>query len=75
MNDSLLQTIQSNPKVSSKMSNPQFMTAFSEFQSNPSAAAKKYENNSEMKEFIQEFSSILGGHFTSLADKETGKNS
>ena len=57
------------------MANPQFMAAFSEFQSNPQEAAKKYEDNPEMKEFIQQFSGILGSHFLSLADKQEGAKS
>ena len=46
------------------------MAAFAEFQTNPQEAARKYGDNPEMKEFIQEFSGMMGNHFTSLADKQ-----
>ena len=48
------------------------MAAFQEFQTNPQEAAKKYGNNTEMKEFIQEFSGLMGNHFTGLAEKQDG---
>ena len=73
LSDDLLRGIQTNEKINSKLNNPQFMAAFSEFQTNPQAAAKKYGDNAEMKEFIQEFSGLMGNHFTSLAEKQEAK--
>lgn len=68
-----MNSVQSNQKILGKLNNPQFMAAFAEFQTNPQAAAKKYGDNSEMKEFIQEFSGLLGNHFTGLAEKQDPK--
>ena len=70
LNDELLKGIMSNDKINRKLNNPQFMAAFGEFQTNPQEAARKYGDNPEMKEFIQEFSGMMGNHFTSLADKQ-----
>ncbi|XP_063676836.1 uncharacterized protein LOC134813087 [Bolinopsis microptera] len=72
LSDDLLKGIQTNDKINSKLSNPQFMAAFQEFQTNPQEAAKKYGNNTEMKKFIQEFSGLMGNHFTGLAEKQDG---
>jgi len=70
LSDDLLKRIQSNNKINNKLNNPQFMAAFAEFQTNPQAAARKYGDNAEMKEFIQEFSGMMGNHFTNLAEKQ-----
>lgn len=71
LNEDFLKKIQSNNKINNKLNNPQFMAAFAEFQTNPQAAARKYGDNPEMKEFIQEFSGLMGNHFTNLADKQS----
>ena len=38
-----------------RLQDPTFMAAIAEFQTNPTAAMKKYENNPEIQKFIMEF--------------------
>ena len=70
MNEDLFSNITKSESLRTKLANPQFMAAFGEFQSNPQEAARKYGDNAEMKEFIREFSGLLGNHFTGIAAKK-----
>lgn len=46
------------------------MAAMSEFGKNPKEAMEKYGNNPEFRELMAEFSSLMGNHFESVADKK-----
>ena len=39
-------------------------------QKDPKAAALKYGQNPEFRELMQEFSGLMGSHFTEVADKK-----
>lgn len=41
--------------------------ALQKFQADQGMAIKEYQNDREVQEFIQEFCSIMGDHFTKLA--------
>ena len=43
--------------------------ALQKFQADRALAMKLYQNDVEVQEFIQEFCSIMGDHFTGLAEK------
>ncbi|KAK6171508.1 hypothetical protein SNE40_019684 [Patella caerulea] len=68
--DDLLKKVEKNETVFSKLSNPEFAKAITEFQTNPQAAMMKYANNSEMQNFLKEFCGIMGDHFSSFAEKQ-----
>ncbi|XP_055955176.1 uncharacterized protein LOC126812543 isoform X2 [Patella vulgata] len=68
--DDLLKKVEKNETVFSKLSNPEFAKAITEFQTNPQAAMMKYANNSEMQNFLKEFCGIMGDHFSSFSEKQ-----
>jgi len=41
--------------------------ALHKFQTDQASAVKHYQNDIEVREFIQEFCSLMGDHFTKLA--------
>jgi hypothetical protein len=58
--EDLLGKVQNNETLLRGMSNPHFMQALAEFQSNPQAAMAKYQDNPEMQKFLKDFCGILG---------------
>lgn len=69
--ENLLQRIQSNPNLSGRLSDPQFIQALTEFQQNPQAAIAKYQDDQQLQGAMQQFCNILGDHFLKL-DKKDG---
>lgn len=49
------------------------MAAFTEFGQNPKEAMKKYGNNPEFREIMQEFSLFMGNHFGEVADQKAAE--
>ena len=70
MTDDLLNKISSHPLLSKVFQEPRLAEVLSQFQSNPQAALAAASGNPEMQQFLQEFCSLMGDHFTALADKE-----
>ena len=58
--ESLLQRIQSNPNLTGRLSDPQFIQALTEFQQNPQAAIAKYQDDQQLQGAMQQFCNILG---------------
>ena len=58
--DDLLSKIEKNEGFAKKLTNPKFMQAISEFQTNPQAAIRKYQDNAEMQTFLKDFCALLG---------------
>ena len=58
----MLTQIQSNELLSKRMTDPQFMQAIAEFQTNPTGAMQKYQNNKEIMSFLQAFCGIMGSY-------------
>ncbi|CAH1227415.1 Hypp160 [Branchiostoma lanceolatum] len=68
--EDLLKKIQSSSSLTSKMEDPRFQQALAKFQRNPALAMQEYGDNPEVQKFFTEFCSILGDHFTKIADKQ-----
>ena len=51
---------------------PSFTHAMVEFQRNPQAALQAAQHKPELLEFLKEFSSLMGEHFTSLQSSAKG---
>jgi len=68
--EDLLSKISANPKLFKRFTDPRFAEVLQQFQSNPQQIMRMCEGNPEMKEFIQDFCSIMGDHFTELGQKQ-----
>ena len=66
----LFQKLAQKPKLLKAFSDPKAMAALSEFGNNPKEAMEKYGNSPDFRELMQEFSEVMGQHFTGLADKK-----
>merc|ERR1719394_256698 len=66
LTDDLLQQVTKNPVLARRLTDPSFMQALTEFQTNPTAAQKKYAKNPEMRQFMQEFCAIMGDHLSNM---------
>lgn len=66
--EDLISKIMANPKLRSKLMHPQFSDVLGLLHSDPRKAIEVYRSNPEMTEFIQEFCSLMGDHFTNLAE-------
>eukprot|EP00742_Colponemidia_sp_Colp-10_P006502 GILJ01006967.1.p1 GENE.GILJ01006967.1~~GILJ01006967.1.p1 ORF type:complete len:206 (-),score=50.62 GILJ01006967.1:240-830(-) len=73
MSEDLMQRFAANPKLLQTMANPRFNQALAELQRDPKAALVKYANDQEMREFLMEFSQIMGDHFTKLGAAQEQK--
>ena len=60
MTEDLLTKIQNNDTIMKRLSDPRFMAAVTEFQTNPKAAQEKYKDNPEMVKFLSEFAGVMG---------------
>lgn len=49
---------------------PQFSTVLAEMQKDPKSAMQKYGQSGKFREFLLEFSGMMGNHFESVAEKE-----
>lgn len=63
LNDDLLQKVETNTFLTSMMSRPGISEVLAEFQRDPGAAVRKYENNADISRFFAEFTTLLGSHF------------
>ena len=68
--EDLMKQIQSNPRLSKRLTDPNFLRVLEGFHSNPSEALRNYGSNPEMAEFLKDFCTLMGNHFTGLADQE-----
>ena len=59
--------IAQKPNLMKAFMDPRFSTVIKELQTNPQECMKKYKNNEEFSNFIRDFSSIMGEHFTNLS--------
>mmetsp|Transcript_5786 Transcript_5786/g.6433 ORF Transcript_5786/g.6433 Transcript_5786/m.6433 type:complete len:306 (-) Transcript_5786:157-1074(-) len=79
LTNDLLMQMAKNPKLLQGFSNPKYMKAIEEMKTNPGQAMKKYGDDPELREFLFEFSKIMGGHFEQLGktkqEEEEQKNS
>ena len=59
-----------HPKLSKQFLDPRFSQAIDKFQKNPREVMEMCQTNEELREFIQEFCSLMGEHFTLMADQK-----
>ena len=65
--------IESNPKLARHLANPRMAEALHKFQTDQATAMKQYQSDAEVQEFFHEFCSVMGDHFTKLADTTEAK--
>ena len=70
MTPELLQKIAANPLLRKGFGDPRCQAAMAEMQTDPQAAMRKYGDQPEMRNFLQQFMKLMGEHFTALADKQ-----
>lgn len=68
--DDLLKKIEANPSLAKLLMDPKFTAALSQVQEDPVKAMAMISSNPEMQKALQEFSGILGEHFTLLGHSE-----
>ena len=73
--DDLLARIEKHPLLSKVFQDPTLSQVLVEFQSNPQKVMAASRENPEIQRFLQEFCSLMGDHFTTLADKKEGVGS
>lgn len=66
MTPDLLQKFATNPKLAKGLSDPRFQAAIAEMQKDPKAAMLKFQQDEELSEFLKEFFSTMGDHFTAV---------
>jgi len=66
----LMQKISENPKLKRFLMDPQFAAVLQSLEINPKETMKSLQNQPEMLAILNEFCSIMGGHFSKLADDE-----
>ncbi|XP_033740783.1 uncharacterized protein LOC117327761 [Pecten maximus] len=66
--DELLENVQKNERLTRRLQDPTFARALAEFQTNPQAAALKYQNNPEFQDTFKDFCGIMGDHFNKMGE-------
>ena len=66
----LMQKLLAKPHLLAAFQDPQFSAVLAELQKNPQVAMQKYGSNAKFREFIMEFSNLMGSHFDEVADKK-----
>lgn len=70
--EDLLKKIEGNPSLAKLLMDPKFTAALSQVQADPMKAMAMLSSNPEMQTALQEFSGILGEHFTALGNSAAG---
>ncbi len=60
INDDLLTQIEKNDTLLHGMTDPRFMRAVTEFQTNPEMAMEKYRDNVDVQNFLKQFCGLMG---------------
>lgn len=71
--EDLLKKIEGNPSLAKLLMDPKFTAALSQVQADPMKAMAMLSTNPEMQTALQEFSGILGEHFTALGKSAAGE--
>jgi tetratricopeptide (TPR) repeat protein len=69
----LMQKMAQNPRIQAGMRNPYYMETMKQLETDPKAAMEKCNSDPGLKDFIQEWMGMMGGHFDKLADTEEEK--
>ena len=70
MTDSLLEKIEKHPLLSRALRDPALAQALSQFQTDPESVLRSAAGNPQLQEILREFCSVMGSHFTELADRQ-----
>lgn len=70
MTDDLLSKIDQNPILSKAFGDPSLFKVLEEFHRNPQEALAAAQRTPEVREFLQQFCSLMGEHFTEMADSQ-----
>ena len=63
-----MQKLMAKPHLMAAFQSPQFQNVLADMQKDPKAAYAKYGDSPELKSFMEEFGTMMGTHFDSLAD-------
>lgn len=66
----LMERMGKNPRIVAGMKNPYYMKVMQELQTNPQEAMRKCQSDPGLRDFIQEWVGMMGGHFEKLGKKE-----
>ena len=66
----LMNQLQDNPILSNGLKNPKCLAALQLLQSNPKEAQTRFQNDSEISFFLQEFSRVMSQHFFALGNQQ-----
>ena len=69
----MLHKIENNSKLARHLANPRMAEGLHKFQKDQATAMKQYQSDAEVQEFFHEFCSVMGDHFTKLADTTKSK--
>ncbi len=70
MTDDLLSKIDKNPVLSKAFRDPSLVKVLEEFHKNPQQALAAAQDSPEVLAFLRQFCSIMGDHFTAMADNQ-----
>ena len=70
--EDLLKKIEGNPSLAKLLMDPKFTAALAQVQTDPMKAMAMLSSNPEMQKALQEFSGILGEHFSALGNSAAG---
>eukprot|EP01051_Picozoa_sp_SAG22_P000895 SAG22_NODE_29_length_28404_cov_23.294153_16_plen_338_part_00 len=70
MNPAFMERFMKNPRLMHGFKDPVCQKAMAEMQENPAEAAKKYEGNPMVTEFLKEFMGLMGDHFHNIAEEK-----
>ena len=66
----LISKIEQSPVLSNALRDPQLAQVLAQFQANPQATMAAAGNNPKLQHFLSEFCTLMGDHFTALADDD-----
>ena len=70
LNQDFFAKLQQNPKLLKAFTDPRYSAIISEFGKDGQGTLKKYAHVPEFREFLEEFSKMMGSHFDDVADKK-----
>ena len=73
MTDDLLSKIDNNPVLSRAFKDPSLVKVLEQFHKNPQQALAAAQDSPEVLAFLRQFCSIMGDHFTTMADNQEKK--
>ncbi|KAM3136379.1 hypothetical protein pb186bvf_011514 [Paramecium bursaria] len=73
LNQELLMKIANNPKLSKLFTNPEYLQAVQAMQHNPKEVMKKFQNNKEFGELMEEYMRTMGEHFSNIKQEPKPK--